>query len=252
MGSAEPPARRLAWDACYNVRDLGGYATEDGGWTRWRAVLRADNLCRLTPAGCAALVAYGVRTIVDLRHDHELRMAPHPFAHRTTPDARPAYLHQPLEDWDDAEYGAAIRAAASVDEIYVILLERYAVRLAGVVQAVARAPAGTVLVHCHAGKDRTGLVAAVLLALAGVPAATIAADYALSDDYLRPLYEELLSQATDGEERARLAVPRKAPPERMLDTLAWLERRYGGVRPYLLGAGLAEADIERIRARLRA
>lgn len=83
------PVRRLAWDACYNVRDLGGYETTDGRRIRRGQFLRADDLCRLSAQGRAALVAYGVRTVVDLRSPSELARAPHPFA-VGAPDA-PAY-----------------------------------------------------------------------------------------------------------------------------------------------------------------
>jgi protein-tyrosine phosphatase len=72
--------RRLSWDACFNVRDLGGHPIVDGGQTRWRAVVRADTLCRLSETGRAALVDYGVRTVIDLRSARELEAVPHPFA----------------------------------------------------------------------------------------------------------------------------------------------------------------------------
>jgi protein-tyrosine phosphatase len=255
MGSTEQPTRHLAWDACYNIRDLGGYVTEDGGQTRWRAVVRADNLCSLAPAGRDALIAYGVRTIIDLRHHQELREARHPFAHLTTPDATPTYLHLPLEEWGNPEYGAALRQATR-EAIYTILLAWYPAQMAAIARAIARAPAGGVLIHCHAGKDRTGVVAAMLLALAGVPTSTIVDDYALSNIHLRSRYAALLKQARDDAERAQwepfVTDPqRAAPPGRMLTTLAWLDEQYGGVRPYLLAAGVTEGEIERLRARLR-
>jgi protein-tyrosine phosphatase len=251
MEGAEQLSRRLAWDACYNIRDLGGYPTEDGGQTRWRAIVRADNLCRLTPAGCAALTAYGVRTIIDLRNYFELPRAPHPFAHLTAPDATPIYLHLPLEDETNAEGVAAMRAAQSMAEVYAIIVDYYQTRLTTIVRAVAHAPEGGILLHCHAGKDRTGIVVAVLLSLAGLPAASIAEDYALSDTYLQPLYAELLSQTQDEEERARLLAPWRAQPEWMHATLTRFDQRYGGVRAYLLAASVSEEEIERVRTRLR-
>jgi protein tyrosine/serine phosphatase len=161
-------------------------------------------------------------------------------------------LHLPLEDWTDTVYKAAIQAwSAKGMDYYIAILDHYRARVAGIMRAIAQAPAGGVLVHCTAGKDRTGIIVALLLTLAGVPAETVAEDYAVSDVYLRPRYEALMQKAQDEAERARLAAP-KAPPERMLAVLAWLERQHGGVRPYLLHAGVTEAEIERIRARLRA
>src|SRR3954451_3676825 len=145
-------ARRLAWDGCLNVRDVGGYATTDGKATRWRAVLRADNLCQLTPAGCADLRAYGVQTIIDLRSPTELARTPHPFAPQATADASPAYLNLPMLDEQDLEGNAALDAAPTMFELYRAILERYPAQLLTVLAAVADAPPRSVLLHCHAGK----------------------------------------------------------------------------------------------------
>jgi protein-tyrosine phosphatase len=108
-----------------------------------------------------------------------------------------------------------------------------------------------VLVHCHAGKDRTGLVVALLLALAGVAHADIAEDYALTALNLEPLIIDWLDEMSDQQaERARLrelALPRA---ETMLDTLEYLRTRYGSAERYLLGAGVTSAQIERLLGRL--
>jgi hypothetical protein len=72
--------RRRLWDACFNIRDLGGYSVPDGRETGWGAVVRADTLARFTPTGYAALVDDGVRTIIDLRRPCELQVSPNPFA----------------------------------------------------------------------------------------------------------------------------------------------------------------------------
>jgi protein tyrosine/serine phosphatase len=245
-------ARRLAWDACYNVRDLGGYLTGDGGRTRWRAVLRADNLCRLTPAGCEALVAYGVGTIIDLRNPRELAIDPHPFAGADRADRRPAYLHLPLEDETDAEAQALIEAAETVPAIYEVLLDRNQARIGAIVEAIAAAPDGAVLVHCHAGKDRTGLVSALLLTLAGVPIQTIAEDYALSDECLQPQIDDWLASIDDPAKRERVARRWSTPVDNMLAVLAGLEARHGGALAFLRAGGVSDASLARIRARLRA
>src|SRR5688500_17816224 len=99
----EQPGRQLSWEACYNVRDLGGYATADGGVTRWRAFVRAGSLYRLTPAGRAALLDYGVRTIVDLRRASELEHYPNPFAQQSEDANPPIYLNLPLGVGADPE-----------------------------------------------------------------------------------------------------------------------------------------------------
>jgi protein tyrosine/serine phosphatase len=252
MAEAEAAlARRLAWDACYNVRDLGGYPTGDGGRTRWRAVLRADNLCRLTPAGREALVAYGVRTIIDLRNPRELAIDPHPFGGVDLIDGRPAYLHLPLEDETDADARALIDAAETVPAIYHVLLDRNQARIGAIVEAIAAAPDGPVLIHCHAGKDRTGLMSALLLTLAGASHQIIAEDYALSDEYLQPLYDDWRASFDDPAEWERVARRWSTPVENMLAVLAGLETRHGGALAFLRASGVSDWSIERIRARLR-
>ncbi len=248
----EDRVRHLRWDACYNVRDVGGYDLVDGARTRWGDLLRADNLCRLTGAGQAALVAHGVRTVIDLRSPSE-QTFPHPFADPAQHDGLVGYLPLPLLDERDSAGMAAINADPSLLNLYTVIVDRYRARIGRAVAAVAEAPEGGVLIHCHAGKDRTGIVVALLLALAGVPAATIVADYALSDDLLRPLYG--IPGAVGGPAPIRgdtAAGQLSSPPEVMLATLAHIDERHGGVRAYLLGAGVTERQIELIQRRLRA
>ena len=107
------------------------------------------------------------------------------------------------------------------------------------------------MLHCAVGKDRTGLVAAMLLRLAGVPEDVVAEDYAASEENLRSLHETWIDAAPDDDERERRRRLTPTPRDAMLAVLAELDRRHGGVRGYLLDAGAAEADLDRIRARLR-
>jgi len=120
------------------------------------------------------------------------------------------------------------------------------------VRAVADAPAGGVLLHCHAGKDRTGVVVALLLGLVGVPDTEIAADYAASEDRLWPLYYRMEAEAAS--DPVKLAgIQRQKPialPETMQSVLDHLHTRYASVSSYLLTAGLTEDELGRIRHRL--
>jgi protein-tyrosine phosphatase len=252
----EQRARLLDWEACYNARDLGGYATADGGRTRWGAFVRADNLRRLTASGRAALLSYGVRTVIDLRRAGELQIDPNPFAEPAANATLPIYLNLPLGLGADSAGVAAVAAAgaggdASMLKLYRQVFDHYGRGIAGVMTAIAVAPAGAVLFHCHAGKDRTGLVAALLLALAGVPEPTIAEDYALSEGCLQPIYDERLSQEPDPQKRARLAQMLSAAPQTMLALLEHLNTRHGGAERYLLAAGVTPTDLERLRHRVR-
>ena len=238
--------RRLHCEPCLNIRDVGGYQTSDGATIRWRTLLRGDNLCNLTPEASAALLEHGLRTVIDLRYIVEVEAAVHPFGPRGAHTEVVDYWHLPLRHPDDAELDVAYRAAQSLAEIYQVYLDQGRHRFAAIVRAFAEAPDGAVIIHCHVGKDRTGIVVALLLALAGVPTETIVDDYALSAGYLQPLFEEL--KRSDPATNDTLWHSR---PETMQ---AWLDRLHtvhGGPEQYLLAAGLSADEIERVRARLR-
>jgi protein tyrosine/serine phosphatase len=243
------PARDLSWPTCFNARDLGGYATADGRRTRWRALIRADNMSHLTAEGRAVLVRAGVRTVVDLQSPSDHRFEPpHPFRGNTGPDAVPRYVHAPVLDDADAVAVAALARAGSREEAYRVRLDTSAGQFGRIVRAVAEAPEGGVVFHCHAGLDRTGLAAALLLASVGVPADTIADDYALSEPRLGAFYEHYRARIADPAERAafrRLTAPRGP----MLAVLDHLGAHHGGVEPYLRSAGVAAADLARLRER---
>ncbi|MGH2498523.1 MAG: tyrosine-protein phosphatase, partial [Candidatus Limnocylindria bacterium] len=148
---AEPArSRHLDWEGCLNLRDLGGHPTEDGGETAWGAFVRGDTVCALTDAGRSSLRDYGIRTILDLRSASELEREPNPFAN--VPE-EVAYLHRPLNDPSVAERIGAMPKGA---DRYVAMAEAGGARIAGILRAMAAAPAGGILFHCFAGRDRTG------------------------------------------------------------------------------------------------
>ena len=141
--------------------------------------MRSDSANRLTAAGWSELLAHGVRTIVDLRDptEHVPDLAPR--------SAELATVYVPLEDLADAAFWDRWRSLSGTPLYYRAFLERWPERFAAVFAAIAEAGPGGVLIHCAAGRDRTGLVTLLLLALAGVPPDEIAADYALSAERLR-------------------------------------------------------------------
>ena len=239
--------RLLEWEGCLNARDLGGYTTQDGHETRWGTVVRSDSPAALTGAGRAALATYGVRAIVDLRLPAELADDPNPYAEPG--DHGIAYTNVSFID----PAAAPPDAVSTLAEDYLQMLDRYRQGVAEAMAAIASAPAdGAVLIHCAAGKDRTGLISALLLALVGVPADTIAADYALTAELLRPREQQWLAGLPPEERAEREAmVARYAPTaEVMLAVLAGLTERHGGVEPYLRSTGLDAGDLERLRRRL--
>ncbi len=244
--------RRLPWDGCLNVRDLGGHPTGDGSQTRMRAIVRADSVRQLTDTGWEQLVDYGVRTVVDLRRHSELEQDP--------PVELPVeVVHIPLlgELTLAEEIAVGERWLSAPDDVsatregYLEMLEQHRSNLAAAVATIARAPEGGVLVHCAGGKDRTGLVAAILLRLAGVSLDDIASDYALSAENLAPIFDAWLDAAADDNDRKFRRRIGGSPAKAMADVLREIERRYGSVRDYLLAGGTTDEDVERARARLR-
>ena len=228
--------RHLDWDGCHNVRDLGGLPVSGGGTTRRGAIVRSDTPDRLTKAGWSAAWQYGIRTIVDLRT---------PGEHRVGDGYRPpgmTVVCVPLDDPDDPTpppfHGTPLA--------YGPFLARHPERCAAAVAAVARAEPGGVLVHCVAGRDRTGVVSLLLLALAGVPADEIAADHGLTAARLRPLFAKL-GEADQGPVIERtLARHGTTARETLLALLDGLD-----ADDYLRSGGLGDDDLKAARDRLR-
>jgi hypothetical protein len=222
--------RILSWDGCTNVRDLGGLRTRDGRVTRRGAVVRSDHPARLTAAGWSALHEYGVRTIIALgtrgKPDDITDAAPRPSDLTT--------LCLDIEDVTDIQSDFVQRWAGSylwsTPLYYQDAFKTWPELHAAVIAAIARARPGGVLFHCVRGVDRTGIVALLLLALAGVTAEDILADYELS---------------IDPERETLLAAEHTTTREVILDTLASLD-----VEAYLLEGGLSRTDLQAVRARL--
>jgi protein-tyrosine phosphatase len=227
--------RILVWDGCVNVRDLGGLPLEGGGETRFGVVVRADSVRGLTARGWQALLDYGVRSAVDLRADDELAGDP--------PGEAPIRVaHTPLApsnlDWP------------SVREGYVRLLDTYRPQFARAASAIAVADEA-VVVHCQGGRDRTGVVVALLLAQSGVEVDAIVADHVRSEEswapYLEAWYAEAETEAELGRRRRVTAPAGRA----MAEVLEHVEAAYGGPAAYLTGGGTSPQDLDRLVLRLR-
>jgi protein-tyrosine phosphatase len=242
-------SRTLVWGGLLNVRDLGGLPTEDGSVTRSGVLIRADNVRKLHDVG--TLADHGVTRVVDLRFRSELA--------ESGVDELPAeVVHVSLlGEWDD-EYRLGLEArmaAMTAPEFlrwsYLDFLERFSENFAAALRAVAGAPAGAVCIHCAGGRDRTGLVSALVLRLAGVSIADVAADYAESEERLAEDHADWVAEAADDEERARRMIFAIAPAQVMEEVLADLELRHGSVRGYLLAAGVSAGELDAVRTRMR-
>jgi protein-tyrosine phosphatase len=237
-----------------NVRDLGGLPTEDGGETQRRRVIRADNIGALTEAGWRTVADDGVVRIVDLRWPEEAASDP-PRA----VDIEVVRVSVLGESLDESMVFIG-ELDANLDEVedvsdhyawsYVQFLERNRDRFARALAAVAEVD-GPVVIHCMGGKDRTGLVAALLLRLAGVDTDTIGLDYALSGPNLAAHLSAWIDQAPTEVARRRRAKLSQTPADGMRRVVETIEARHGTVAEYLAAAGLSPAQIERLQGRLR-
>jgi protein tyrosine/serine phosphatase len=239
-------SRTLDWDGCFNVRDLGGLPLEDGGETRRGVLVRSDNVRKLSDEGWRSLEAHGIERIVDLRWPEELADDPPRDVHLEVVHVSLLGTYDPnFEDTPDLKaFMAAEDAAGYWAASYSAMLERHKAEVARALAAVADAE-GPVCFHCAGGKDRTGIVAALVLRLAGVPVEEVAADYALT-------FELLAREPRPGPPRpARWAFMQNTPPEAMALALDHLEQTYGGVAGYVRACGLDDARSERLRASLR-
>ena len=222
--------RRLTWDGCVNVRDLGGLRTRDGRVTRWGAVVRSDHPARLTAAGWSALYAHGIRTIISLR-THGIM--------EDVPDAapRPSDLTTvcvAIEDVTDTNTEFVQQWGMNdlwcTPLYYRDALKCWPERHAAAVSAIARAQPGGVLIHCKRGVDRTGIMTILLLASVGVTPDDIVADYELS---------------LDPEREVLLAREHTSTRDVIYATLDWLD-----IDAYLREGGLSQDDLAAVRARL--
>jgi len=191
------------------------------------------------------MVAYGVRTVIDLRDPRELEKFPNPLV--AAPPHGVVFASVPLVS--DANW-EALKDPAWTTEGYALMTRLSHDNIAKVVAAVSDARPGCVVVHCHAGKERTGVVAALLLSLAGVPDETVAEDWTVTDEYLQPLYQEWLANETDPAVRAKRSEGFVTRAEHIVDVLTYVRRTHGSVEEYLLAGGLTADQLDRVRRRL--
>jgi protein tyrosine/serine phosphatase len=245
--------RHLEWEGLINARDTGGLPA-DGGVVRDGALVRSDALNDLTPNGVQALIDHGVRTVIDVRSPDEISDAwdRYPFRKHDIVEYRNLPFRAPRDQAAAALIRAAFDRAQSREEFNRVDLDHNGPGMTAIVGAIADAPTGGVLIHCHAGKDRTGMVMALALSAVGVSDEDIAADYALTQLVLHEIMTEWFAYlgVTDESEKARLWNLSVPSHEAMLDTLAYLREHHGGAERYLRENGMTTEQLERLRARL--
>lgn len=244
-----------------NVRDLGGLPTEDGGYTAEGRVLRADNLQGLSRADVAHLVdERGLRTVIDLRSTSELASeGPGPLAEvQSVHHAHHSVLPE-VGDATDVSADALLtrreRNLARYPQdymcsMYLGYLEDRPDGVVGAVRSLAEAT-GTAVVHCAAGKDRTGVVVALALTVVGVRRDAVVADYAATAERITAILDRLRRSPTYAGDIDRLSVDAHTPRAATMEAfLAQLDLRYGGARYWLAAHGFGEPEIDLLRDRL--
>ncbi len=244
--------RRLPFEGVTNFRDLGGYPTADGRRTRWGRVFRSDALHRFTPEDRRRYESLHLHAVFDLRGDLERERYPNPF-----PSVQLAVVAQSADAGtpapDRSERQDADGGEQMLREMYQGLLRNAGPTFGLLLSALADPEGLPAVFHCTGGKDRTGMSAALLLELLGVPRDYVLDDYELTSRYrLRQhqteSYESLLAMGMGPEAAAAVM---GAPRWTMAETLQELDDDYGGAASYLAGpAGMAPATLEALRQAL--
>ena len=252
--------RILDWEGCFNVRELGGLPTAGGARIRWGALVRSDMPTRLTEIGRRSLIDHGITTIIDVRFHEELRDDGDRYPFRDEDAVAngplPRHIHAPFHVWDEdigpePERTEAYRTAVDRSAVVRLDVDLNQTGIAAAAAAIADAQPGGVVIHCHAGKDRTGIIVAVILSFLGVPDDEIADDYALTQRTIMPLIEEWLDEMSqDPAERERLTALAWPSREAMLDALEHLRTKYRSAADYLRQGGVTDEQLDRLRKRL--
>lgn len=236
--------REFSFSRVFNFRDLGGLPAADGQRVRWRRLFRSDTLSGLAEPDRAEFTALGVRTVVDLRRPKEVaQQGTVPdwdglVRHSIAPEHR-EWFHTPYQDGADPVRYLADR--------YRDMAEQGVAGLAAAIGVIADEQAAPVVVHCVAGKDRTGVVCALTLSLLGVADADIDADYARSTAG-NARYVEWAR--TNGQPELEMLPWFRSPAGTIRLFLAELRQRHGSVEQYLAAAGLAPDQVSALRAHL--
>jgi protein tyrosine/serine phosphatase len=250
--SAEPQARprRIPLERAFNFRDLGGYTIGSGRTVRWGLVYRADGIHRIEGADLARVAALGIRTVLDLRTRGELT----DHGRVAAESMNASYHHLPLLEkiWERDLLAAELDAVEFLAGRYLAMLDQGAASIVSALDTMADAERLPVVFHCSAGKDRTGVLAAVLLSVLGVSDDDIAADYALSRTAMREMAEWVRTERPESYETMSAQPPAflDAPPLAMRRFLALARTTYGSLTEYVADAGFSADGVDALRAAL--
>jgi len=243
--TAAPRERRHAVAGLYNLRDTGGYRAA-GGTSRWGKLLRSDALHRIDATGRDRLAEIGVAHIIDLRGGDERATAP------SAVDGLEVTVHH-LPVFDDADPAAQATTHVGLVPVYDHIVDERGAQLVDAIRVIIAADDDdAVLVHCTAGKDRTGLVVAFALAAAGVDRDDVVADYAATAENLRGEWSDAMTAVFEqrGIEltAGMVELITESPAEVLEALLERIDREHGSISAYLLAHGLTPTEPERLTA----
>lgn len=230
------------------MRDLGGYRTATGQQTRSNLLIRSGNLDKLTVDARKQLEAYGVKSIVDVRDEWEVDHYPNAFASVPTVD----YHNLPLLGdalSNDEAWQQTSKDYVHLHELYIKYLEQCKVQIARIITKIVESDAITIC-HCHAGKDRTGIIIALILSMVGVSHEDIAHDYSLSRQEIEHLVQEWRDYAIEtGRDLAKVERGASSTQQTMLTMLDYIEQEYDSTEHYLQTCGVSSVTIAQLNSR---
>ncbi len=234
--------RHIPLDGAVNFRDLGGYQAADGRTIRWRTLFRADGLARLTDPDRAVIRKLGIATVIDLRTTFEVEGGRFPVE-----EIPVGFHHVPLlDEMPDPEAFKMVPGMLSTQ--YRDMTTDAAPQIGRVLSIVAERHAHPLIVHCTAGKDRTGVLVAVLLGVLGVPDEVIVEDYVLSAKAMAALRQKLIERYPTGREVIEQADELfSAEPETIADLLSHLRATHGSIEAYAAWAGAGPDVVAALR-----
>ena len=247
MTATLDPKRHLGLEGTFNTRDIGGYGTRDGRQTRWGQFLRSDSLHQLSPEDQQELLDYGIRTIIDLRRSAEIQTDLNVFFGSD----KVTYYHQNMVG--DATLPERENLPSDLEHVerrrwlYSVVLDKRPSQVREILCTLAAPDRLPALVHCAGGADRTGLITALVLGIAGVPAETIAEDYALTARFNLPRYLEARPEIDADNYTWQDFQRDTCSPLVMLAVLRDLDERHGGVEGYARHVGVSQAEIDSTR-----
>jgi protein tyrosine/serine phosphatase len=231
--------RRIQLRGSANFRDVGGYATRDGRTVRWKRLFRSDGLSRLTDSDLQVLQPFALATLIDLRSPRELEESgPSPLVSKLGAH----HVHVPfLQDTPDAEDLSLVPPLA---ELYEQMLETGAPTISSVFEALAEDTTYPAVVHCAAGKDRTGVTIALVLRALHVADHEIVADYALTDQYHAEFMKLMRASGKGSRYEGIPDYVMRAEAETMVGLLAVLDDRFGGTETFLASCGVPNDALQ--------